>query len=99
VQQLQQILVPPALSEWQQRAEEAKRDNWYWRYQHSVNVESLQVDENQPNQATVEAKVREDAELYESGRLSQSRDSNFVVRYEVVRKDGQWRIQNWQILP
>jgi hypothetical protein len=62
-------------------------------------VESLQVDENQPNQATVEAKVREDAELYESGRLSQSRDSNFVVRYEVVRKDGQWRIQNWQILP
>ena len=99
VQQLQQILVPPALSEWQQRAEEAKRDNWYWRYQHSVKVESVQVDENQPNQATVEAKVREDAELYESGRLSRSRDSNFVVRYELVNKDGQWRIQDWQVLP
>jgi hypothetical protein len=99
VQQLQQILVAPALSEWQLRAEEAKRDNWYWRYQHSVKVESVQVDENQPNQAAVEAKVRESAELYESGRLSQSRDSNFVVRYELVSKDGQWRIQDWQVLP
>jgi hypothetical protein len=43
VEQLSQILADPALSEWQTRAEKAKSEGWYWKYEHP-EVEILSVE-------------------------------------------------------
>lgn len=97
---LAQILVNPALAEWDQRAIAAERDGWHWKYQHELSVESVQVSPDNPNQASVEAQVREKADFYEQGTLNtaSSYDDNLRVRYDLVRQEGEWRIQDMVVL-
>lgn len=97
---LAQILVNPALAEWEQRAIAAERDGWHWKYQHELSVESVQVSPNDSNQASVEAQVREKADFYEQGTLNaaSSYDDNLRVRYDLVRQEGEWRIQDMVVL-
>lgn len=97
---LAQILVNPALAEWEQRAIAAERDGWHWKYQHELSVGSVQVSPNDPNQASVEAQVREKADFYEQGTLNtaSSYDDNLRVRYDLVRQEGEWRIQDMVVL-
>lgn len=97
VEQLDQILTGAALSKWQQWARETKQSNAYYQYQHSLNVQSVQMDKTDPNLAKVDAEVSEAAKLFEGGRLRDSRDDKFGVRYNLVRRDGQWRIQDWDV--
>ena len=54
----------------------------------------------EPTQATVEARVSEKADFYSAGELDQSAsyDSTVRVRYDLVRQDGQWRIQEMAVL-
>jgi hypothetical protein len=99
--QLAQILVDPALTAWQQRSQEAKRDGWYWKYEHQAKVTTVNVDSSDANQAQVEAAVMEKAELYTNGQLDEnsSYDENLQVRYDLVRQDGEWRIKGMEVLP
>ncbi|WP_448573249.1 IMS domain-containing protein, partial [Trichothermofontia sp.] len=94
------ILVDPALSQWRQQAENAKRDNWHGEYEHTVQVETITPDANNPDQAEVEAQVREKAAFYQNGRLDEasSYQDTLRVRYSLVRENGEWRIQSMQVV-
>lgn len=98
VEKLAEILVDPALSLWQRRAEASRRENWYWQYEHSLDVADVQMSATDPDRATVEAEVSEAGQLFENGQISTARDDNLRVRYQLVREDGQWRIRDWVIL-
>ncbi|NJO40829.1 MAG: DUF4101 domain-containing protein [Cyanobacteria bacterium CRU_2_1] len=100
-EQLSQILTEPALSDWQARAAQVEAGNSYWTYVHSgVEVTAVEANPDTPDEAQVEATVTEKGELYTNGQLdtSSSYDSTLQVRYTMVRAEGQWRIQSWEIL-
>lgn len=94
------ILTEPALSQWQQQAEGAKRDNWHGEYEHTVQVDAVTQDPNNPDQAEVEAQVREKAAFYQNGRLDEasSYQDTLRVRYSLIRQNGEWRIQSMQVV-
>ncbi|MDY6804924.1 MAG: IMS domain-containing protein [Cyanobacteriota bacterium] len=98
VERMRQILVEPALSRWLPTATALRRDNSYRQYEHSLTVEEVIRNESNPDRAQVEAVVREKAEFYDNGRLSDSRDDNLRVRYDLIRQNGQWHIRDWDIL-
>ncbi|MGE5657953.1 MAG: IMS domain-containing protein [Actinomycetota bacterium] len=98
VNQLNQILVDPALSRWVQMAEAQQRNNAYQRYQHSIQVNSAQVSDTNPDRGQVEVEVKERAELFDRGQLGGSRDDTLRVRYDLVRQDGNWHIRDWEVL-
>lgn len=97
---LKQILVAPALSKWQQLAQQDKADNRYRQYKHTLKVDSVQTSKAAPDRARVEATVNEVAQLYEDGIPIQgsSYDENLRVQYDLVRNKGQWRIQEMKVL-
>jgi ARC6-like, IMS domain/DnaJ domain len=100
VDQFQKILADPVLSSWRQRAETAKKENSYWKYQHSVKVNSVDTKADNPDQAKVDAAVNENAEFYQAGQLNQgaSYNENLRVRYDLVRKDGNWLIKDMTVV-
>lgn len=100
VDNLKQILVQPALSQWQQRVEKDKANNRYRQYQHSLKVESVKSSAAAPDQAQVEATVKETAQVYENTQLKQnaSYDDSLRVRYDLVRQESQWRIREMTVL-
>lgn len=100
VDQFQKILTDPALSSWQQRAETAKKENSHWQYKHTVKVNSVETKPDNPNLAKVDAAVNEEAEFYQAGQLNQgaSYNENLRVRYDLVRKDGNWLIKDMTVV-
>ena len=51
------------------------------------------------NEAKVVANVKETTEIYRNGKVDGSpQTDNLRVQYNLVRKDGKWRIQDWQML-
>ena len=98
--QLNKILVEPALSGWRRRAETAKQDNSYWQYEHTVKVNSVETSKANSNQGRVDAAVREVAQFYQGGRLNQanSYDDNLRVRYDLVRQQGRWLIKDMTVV-
>ena len=98
-QQLNNILVDPALTRWRETAELAQKQNWYWEYQHKLSIKKIVMNETDPNQASVEVDVTETGKLYEGGQFTRDKNEQLRVRYELVRSDnGQWRLRNWKIL-
>jgi len=93
IDSLKQILVDPALAQWQQMAQSDKANNLYLQYKHSLKVDSVTSQANSA-QAQVQATVNELAQAYKDGKLD--RDSSYnqslKVRYGLVRQNGQWRI-------
>ncbi|MGK7923193.1 MAG: IMS domain-containing protein [Trichodesmium sp.] len=98
VEQLQNILVDPALSRWLPTANALKRENSYRQYQHNLEIKNFKVSNQEGNQAQVEAEVRETVKFYENGRLTNSDNENLLVRYNLVRQSGKWQISDWKVL-
>ncbi|MBD2086436.1 IMS domain-containing protein [Trichocoleus sp. ST-U3] len=100
VEKLQQILADPALSRWQKRSQSTKNSNSYWKYRHKVEVKSVEMSDRNPDRAKVDAQVNEAADFYKAGKLNQasSYDESLRVRYDLVRKDSQWLIQDMKVL-
>ena len=100
IEQLEQILSEPALSRSQQSAQADKENNSYWQYKHNVVVNSVETTEANPDLAKVDAAVKETAQFYQNGQLaaSKSYDENLRVRYDLVRKDGRWFIQDMNVV-
>ena len=100
IDSLKEILVNPALSERQTLAQTSKRKNSYQEYKHEVKPDSIKIRQINANQARVEAQVSESAQYFDGGKLNQNKsyDSNLRVRYDLVRQNGQWRIQNMKVL-
>lgn len=93
---LGEVLTGELLTQWQQRAEAAPRENWYWEYEHEVTIESVTPDDPTADQLQVTAVVNETARLFEYGveNTAASYDQNLTMRYDLVRRDGQWFVQN-----
>ena len=95
---LSQALAEPKLSEWQGYAQEAKRDNWHKQYEHTLKIDTVDVNATDPNQAIVKATVAENSKYFQAGQLSDSKADDLKLRYSLVRKAGQWRVSDWQVL-
>ncbi|KPQ38885.1 MAG: DnaJ-class molecular chaperone with C-terminal Zn finger domain [Phormidium sp. OSCR] len=92
-------LTGPALSEWQRRAENARRNGWYWQYdQHQVTVQSVELADETSDEAEVEATVQEVGTLYEGEQAINSTGSDpLTVVYQLLRVDGEWKIEDWSV--
>ena len=93
---LETVLVEPALTQWRNRANGGQRDNWYYTFEHSVNVVSVEPDDPTADALTVQAEVNEVAEFYELGTRNDalSYDTDLMMRYELVRQEGEWYVQD-----
>lgn len=98
--QFKDILAEPVLTEWQQWASEMRDRSIYREYEHTVEVERVITDSNNPDFASVEAAVRETARSFRNGQEdpADSYDENLRVRYDLVRQGDQWLIQNMQVI-
>ena len=96
------ILAEPLLSQKSKRAEVLKSSNSYLEYQHKVKVLSVQTNKQNPNQATVEAAVRENASYYVNEQLNKnsSYDDNLIVRYNLQRQNEneEWLIKEIKVV-
>jgi ARC6-like, IMS domain len=103
LQPLDRVLVEPALARAQQRAQEARADGSYWRYQHQVN--QVQVQAAIPDRLeskTIDALVQESADYFDRyGQRSDSRSYNkkLHIKYELFNKNGQWFIKDMTVVP
>lgn len=100
VNKLEQILVQPTLAQWQQRVQNDKASNRTRQYKHSVKVNSVQTKASSPDHAQVVATVDEVAQVYDKGKLNRATSYNETLRvmYDLVRQNGQWRIQTMKVL-
>lgn len=97
VNKLSEVLVNPALSLWQGKVQDAKRDGMYLTYEHSVNIETVIPNEKDPNQATIKAQVREAETQFQGGKQADSSDSDLIVSYQVIRQNDRWSIKDWTV--
>jgi hypothetical protein len=102
VNRLSSILTGALLQQWQNRANQEKRQNSYRQYQHKVEVIEVKTNPVNPNQATIVAKVKEATEYFSASNPSKPRKTesdSLKVRYEVIRQEEGWRIQGAKVLP
>ncbi|MFH7243602.1 MAG: IMS domain-containing protein [Spirulina sp.] len=92
---LSEILTGPVLNQWQRRAAAAPQENWYWEYEHAVEVQSVTPDDPTADRLQVVAEVQETARLFEYGveNTTASYDDRLTMEYTLVRQDGQWYIE------
>lgn len=97
---LKQILVEPALSQWQKRVQDDVLNRRVRRYKHSLQVNGVKNDPKTSDRAQVEATVVEVAQVYERNQLNPvvSYNEKLRVQYNLVRQNGQWRIQAMKVL-
>ncbi len=96
IDQLEQALVEPKLTEWQRAANEAKRDGAHVEYEHAVEVKKVEVSPTNPNEAFVTANVRELRKYYEGSSLKEQQTDDLVLKYALSKQNNQWKISNWQ---
>ena len=102
VNRLSSILTGALLQQWQNRANQEKRQNSYRQYQHKVEVIEVKTNPVNPNQATIVAKVKEATEYFSASNPAKPRKTesdSLTVRYEVIRQEEGWRIQGAKVLP
>lgn len=97
---LETALVDPELTEWINQASAGQRDNWYYTYEHSVEVLNVEPDDPAAEELTVDAKVEEVAEFYELGTLngSLSYDRDLNMQYNLVRQEGEWFVKGMEVV-
>ncbi|MEH2172804.1 IMS domain-containing protein [Nostoc sp.] len=98
INNLEQILTGSALSQWRAIAQQARSDNLYRKYDHSVKVESVEKIDLFADRAAVVATVKEETQLYENGQFKNSSNENLRVRYDLIRQRGKWRIQSTSVV-
>ncbi|AMA08170.1 IMS domain-containing protein [Picosynechococcus sp. PCC 73109] len=98
---LENILAEPSLSRWRSSAQAVRSAGTYRTYDHSLTIETVSFNSDQPNVATVEAQVQEKADYYRANGErdpGQSYDSDLRVRYSLVRQGDRWLIRSSQTL-
>ncbi|MGF1496004.1 MAG: IMS domain-containing protein [Elainellaceae cyanobacterium] len=94
---LADVLVGSLLDKWQRLSTNAQAAGEYVEYEHpNLTVESVEWEEDAPDQAMVYATVTEVGNFYRDGQieLAQSYDSEVQVIYELIRNDDGWKIQD-----
>ena len=88
------------MTQWRNTAIYYRQNNIYRQFNHTLKINSVELDPNNSDAATVEAAVTETAQHYQQGKLNQAQsyDSDLLVRYELVRQNNNWLIQNSKVL-
>ncbi|BBD68603.1 heat shock protein DnaJ domain-containing protein [Nostoc commune NIES-4072] len=94
INSLEQILTGSALSQSRQTGEQYRLENQYYKYDHSLKIESVEKSDLFANRAVVKATVKEAKQLYENGQYQKSSNDNLRVRYDLIRERGKWRIES-----
>ncbi|WP_016951882.1 IMS domain-containing protein [Anabaena sp. PCC 7108] len=95
---LNEILAGSALSQWRLIVKQDIRDSRYRKYEHNVKVEFVNQRETVADNAVVEATVKEVTHFYEQGESKKSSEDRLRVRYDLIRKQGVWRIQSMTVV-
>ncbi|MBD0337371.1 MAG: DUF4101 domain-containing protein, partial [Cyanobacteria bacterium Co-bin13] len=92
---LRTALADPALTQWERRAREARQSNWYWEYEHTVEVKSVEPRDPSADALRATATVTETGRYFELGieNDSASYQDTLNMQYELIRQDGDWRIK------
>jgi hypothetical protein len=63
-------------------------------------VNSVETSAARPDQATVDAAVKEAAQFYEGGQIDQEKsyNENLRVRYNLVRQQGRWLVKDMDVV-
>jgi hypothetical protein len=92
---LSTVLAEPLLSQWQVRAARDKQRGIYRQYDHKIEIKSLKFDPNNPNRATIQARVQETTKYYKdnsNAKPTKLQNDDLLVRYQLIRQNDQWRI-------
>ncbi|MBE9030923.1 ARC6/PARC6 family protein [filamentous cyanobacterium LEGE 11480] len=92
---LAEILTEPRLSDWRSESIGAKQEALIIAYEHEMEVRAVEVDPDNPDQATITAFVREQRTYTKEDSPIDDRTDELVLNYSVVREAGQWKIKNW----
>lgn len=89
------ILAEPALTQWQRRAREAQQADWYWEYEHTLEVLSVEPDDPAADTLRATAKVGETGRYFEMGieNDASSYQDTLTMQYELVRQGEEWRVK------
>jgi curved DNA-binding protein CbpA len=98
IEALRDILVDPALAQWVAIAQSIESENSYRNYQHSLTINDVQIDSNNPNQAFIDAQVSETTRFYQNGQPVDSRSETLRVRYQLVKQQDLWQIEDWRVV-
>jgi hypothetical protein len=98
IENLQQILTGSTLSQWRQIAQQEKAENRYRKYEHNLKIESVEKTDSDPDHAAVQATVKEVTQFYENGRIQKFSNESIRVQYDLIRKQGVWRIQSMSVV-
>ncbi|MBC6431612.1 DUF4101 domain-containing protein [Nostoc sp. HG1] len=94
INSLEQILTGSALSQSRQTGEQYRLESQYYKYDHSLKIESVEKSDLFADRAVVKATVKEAKQLYENGQFKKSSTDNLRVQYDLIRERGKWRIQS-----
>ena len=100
IDRLEQALTGSSLSQWQRIVRQEKAANRYRRFQHELDSDSLTVNSIDANNASVIASITEAASFYENGQINNRKSYNETIRvkYDLVRENNRWRIQEMSVL-
>ncbi len=95
IDRLDEVLVDPALSQWRGRARSYQNLGESAEYEHTLEIEEVTIDPENPDRAEVVTLVREEATKSAGGQVVESWNSPLRVRYELVRQGDRWSIRDW----
>jgi len=98
INRLNEILTGSALSQWRLIVKQDMGDSRYRKYEHDVKVEFVNQKQTVVDNAVVEATVKEVTHFYEQGESKKSSEDRLRVRYDLIRKQGGWRIQSMTVV-
>ena len=89
---LDEVLEGNMLRQWTQRAQSVQRDGVHWEYTlQELAVGSVSVGED-GRRATIDANIKEKAELIDSGKKADAYAATYTVQYNLVMTKKGWRI-------
>jgi len=92
IDKLAEVLEGNMLKQWKQRAHTVQTDGWHWEYTlQDLTVDKVSVGRD-GRRATIEARIKEKAELIDSGRKADWYSTSYTVQYDLVMKKQGWRI-------
>lgn len=98
---LQSVLAPNLLAQQRGRAQRDQAQKVYHQYEHKLQILAYQVNPQDPNRATVTARVEEISQPFTLGNQQQKGSAtkdDLTVRYQLVRHQGVWKIDQIQVV-
>ena len=101
IQALGTVLAPNVLAQQQGRAQADKAQQRYRQYEHKLQILEYKVNPQDPNRATVTARVEEVSQPFslanQQAQGTATKD-DLTVRYQLVRHQGVWKIDQIQVV-